>query len=180
MSPNDYPDGVETDEHDAGAAHFYAYDADNELVGYVRLVRPDREQRFPFQKYCATSFDNPALPLPGDAVEISRLMLRRDYRRLRGSRRDGLLAGQKTAAFSGEKRQAASQVLMTLYQQMYAYSRANNISHWYAAMERPLARSLVRLNVTFKPIGPQMDYYGPVVPYLANLKELKAQTTQPE
>lgn len=176
LSPDDYPDGVESDEHDAGAAHFYAYDKDEELVGYVRLVRPDIEQRFPFQKYCVTSSDGPALPQPGDAVEISRLMLRQDYRRLRGKRHDGLLAGQKTTAFAFENRHAASQVLMTLYHQMYTYSRANNIDHWYAAMERPLARSLVRLNVRFKPIGPQTDYYGPVVPYLANLKDLKVQT----
>ena len=176
MSPDDYPDRVETDEHDDAAKHFYAFDADKELVGYVRLVRPDVKQRFPFQQHCITSGEGPILPAPGDAVEISRLMLRRDYRRPRGSRRDCLLAGQKTAAFSGEKLHAASQVLMTLYRQMYAYSRANNIGHWYAAMERPLARSLVRLNVSFKPIGPQSDYYGPVVPYLANLKELKAQT----
>ena len=55
---------------------------------------------------------------------------------------------------------------------MYAYSRKNGIRHWYAVMERPLARSLLRLNFAFKAIGPQTDYYGPVMPYLADIREL--------
>lgn len=173
LSPDDYPDGVETDEHDDTAAHFYAYDADKELVGYVRLVRPDVDQRFPFQQHCATSSEGPVLPVPGETAEISRLMLRRDYRRLRSNRRDGVMAGQKNAVCAGAKRLGAAQVLLTLYRQMYAYSRTNNIGHWYAAMERPLARALLRLNVLFRPIGPEADYYGLVAPYLANLKEVE-------
>jgi len=84
-------------------------------------------------------------------------------------------AGQACAVFPGVRRDDASQVLMTLYRQMYAYSRANDISHWYAAMERPLARSLKRMNIAFRSIGPQTDYYGPVAPYLASLQEVEAQ-----
>ncbi len=175
LSPDDYPEGVETDEHDAAAEHFYAFDANQELVGYVRLVRPDANQRFPFQKHCALSAGDVTLPVPGHAVEISRLMVRHDYRRQRATRLADAAAGQTKAASAGERRDDASQVLLTLYRQMYAYSRANGIGHWYAAMERPLARSLLRLNFAFRPIGPQTDYYGPVAPYLANLQELEAQ-----
>lgn len=175
LSPDNYPDGVESDEHDNAAEHFYAFDSQQELVGYVRLVRPDADQRFPFQSHCTTSADGVKLPTPGRAAEISRLMLRCDYRRQRTNRLAAVASGQACAVFPGVRRDDALQVLMTLYRQMYAYSRANDISHWYAAMERPLARSLKRMNIAFRSIGPQTDYYGPVAPYLASLQEVEAQ-----
>lgn len=175
LNPEHYPDGVETDEHDDAAEHFYAFDSQDELVGYVRLVRPDADQRFPFQSHCITSADGVKFPAPGRAAEISRLMLRCDYRRQRSTRLAAVAAGQACAVAPGVRRDDASQVLMTLYRQMYAYSRANDISHWYAAMERPLARSLKRMNIAFRSIGPQTDYYGPVAPYLASLQEVEAQ-----
>ena len=175
LSPDDYPDGVETDEHDNAAEHFYAFDSQDELVGYVRLVRADVDQRFPFQSHCTTSASGFTLPVPDQAAEVSRLMLRCDYRRLRGNGSASVTAGLQHTVFPGARRDDAAQVLMTLYRQMYAYSRANDIGHWYAAMERPLARSLLRMNIAFKAIGPQIDYYGPVAPYLASLQEVEAQ-----
>jgi N-acyl amino acid synthase of PEP-CTERM/exosortase system len=175
LSPDDYPEGVETDEHDETAKHFYAFDANEELVGYVRLVRPDAAHRFPFQRHCTTSVEGFGLPQAGASAEISRLMIRHDYRRLRTgqSAREGAL--QDLAHPPGPHRQDAPQVLLTLYRQMYAYSRQVGINHWYAAMERALARSLMRLNIGFRPIGPQVNYYGQVAPYLASLNELEAQ-----
>ena len=175
LSPEDYPDGVETDEHDDEAKHFYAFDAKGELVGYVRVVHPDVHQRFPFQRHCATSHEGVVQPVPGRTVEVSRLMLRCDYRRLPDQALARGATGHKHAGSSGDRRDEASQVLMSLYRQLYTYSRANDIDHWYAAMERPLARSLKRLNITFTAIGPEADYYGPVAPYLANLHEVEAQ-----
>jgi N-acyl amino acid synthase of PEP-CTERM/exosortase system len=175
LSAGDYPDGVETDEHDDSAAHFYAFDSHEELVGYVRLVRPDSDQLFPIQRNCSLSVNHTALPHPGQTAEISRLMVRNDYRRRRGDRLSGVTAEQNQAAFAGERRHEAPQVLLTLYRQMYAYSRENGIRYWYAAMERPLARSLLRLNFAFRSVGPETDYYGPVAPYIADLRELEAQ-----
>ena len=175
LCPDDYPDGVETDEHDEHAAHFYSFDAHDELVGYVRLIHADADQCFPIQKHCATSADRVTLPAPNQAAEISRLMVRSDYRRRRGDLVSGVTAKPNHAHIAGERRHDSPQILLSLYRQMYAYSRKNGIRHWYAAMERPLARSLLRLNFAFKAIGPQTDYYGPVVPYLADIRELEAQ-----
>lgn len=175
LSADGYPDGMESDEHDDGATHFYAFDAQEELVGYVRLVRPDPDHLFPIQRNCSLSVDSSLLPAPESAAEISRLMVRNDYRRRRGDRLSGVTAEQNQAAFAGERRHEAPQVLLSLYRQMYAYSRENGIRHWYAAMERPLARSLLRLNFAFRSVGPEADYYGPVAPYIADLRELEAQ-----
>lgn len=175
LSPDDYPEGVETDEHDEDAAHFYAFDQHDELVGYVRLVRADGAQQFPIQQHCRVDGMKQRLPPAGQSAEISRLMVRSDYRRRRGDRLSGVTAEQNNAAFAGERRHEAPQILMSLYRQMYAYSCENNIRYWYAAMERPLARSLLRLNFAFQAVGPQTDYYGPVAPYLADLRELEVQ-----
>jgi N-acyl amino acid synthase of PEP-CTERM/exosortase system len=175
LCPSDYPDGVETDEHDDSAAHFYAFDADEELAGYVRLVRADADQRFPIQEHCTTFMDQAALPVSSQAAEISRLMVRSDYRRRRDDRLSGGIAGQSHAVSGRERRHDAPGILLSLYRQMYAFSREQGICHWYAAMERPLARSLLRMNFAFNAIGPPANYYGPVTPYLANLRELEAQ-----
>jgi N-acyl amino acid synthase of PEP-CTERM/exosortase system len=175
LSADDYPDGVETDEHDEHAAHFYAFDAAEELVGYVRLVRPDAGQVLPIQAHCALFGGGLPLPPPALSAEVSRLMVRSDYRRRRGDRLSGVTAEQNRAAFAGERRLEAPQILLSLYRQMYAYSRANSIRYWFAAMERPLARSLLRLDFSFRAIGPETDYYGPVAPYLADVRELEAQ-----
>ena len=175
LCPDDYPDGAESDEHDDVAQHFYAYDLVGELVGYVRLVRPNDEQRFPFQNHCVTFTDGAKLPVPGRAAEVSRLMLRSDYRRLPGRGLADEVSGQPQARLVGARRDEATQVLLSLYRQVYLYSRANGIDYWYAAMERPLARSLLRMNIAFKEIGPLTDYYGPVVPYLSNRQELESQ-----
>jgi N-acyl amino acid synthase of PEP-CTERM/exosortase system len=102
-------------------------------------------------------------------------MLRGDYRRLTDHGLADLTSGKARAGLPGDRRDEASQVLLSLYRQLYLYSRAKGIDHWYAAMERPLARSLQRMNIAFREIGPQTDYYGPVAPYLAHLHEVEAQ-----
>jgi N-acyl amino acid synthase of PEP-CTERM/exosortase system len=173
LSAEDYPDGVETDEYDDNAAHFYAFDQADDLAGYVRLVLPNEQAEFPFQRHCGLSAGT-QLPLGHHAAEISRLMVRGDYRRRHSDKLSGVTAQQNAAAFSGDRRHQSPLILLNLYRQMYQYSLQQGIRYWYAAMERPLARSLSRLGFGFLPIGPDTDYYGPVTPYLADLRHLEA------
>ncbi len=177
LSPDDYPDGVETDEHDEGASHFYAFDHDDQLVGYVRLVRSGVGSHFPFQRHCNVS-TGVELPNQREAAEISRLMVRKDYRRRQGDGLTGVTAQQNAAAFAGDRRHHAPGVLLNLYRQMYQHCVAHGIRFWYAAMEKPLARSLSQLGFGFEPIGPATDYYGPVAPYLGDLRRLEEQIRQ--
>lgn len=179
LEETDYPQGRERDEHDAGSSHFAAYDLGNELSGYVRLVRPDAIDTFPFQNHCVSLLDGVSLPPASRSAEISRLMVREDYRR----RRPGTEARANPAETGAqaamrrltEMRDPSPQILLSLYRQMYAYSLKNGIRYWYAAMERALARTLNRMNFSFRQIGPATDYYGPVAPYVADLRELEHQ-----
>ena len=164
LDARDYPEQMESDEHDAASAHFAAFNQQEELSGYVRLVRPDAILTFPFQNHCVTLLNGVELPPAAQAAEISRLMVRQDYRRRQPSRQEML--------------DDSPQILLSLYRQMYEYSLESGIRYWYAAMERSLARALTRMGFSFRQIGPATDYYGPVAPYVANLRELEARLAE--
>lgn len=172
LPASDYPDGRETDRFDAHSTHFCAHDHSGQLVGYVRLVGPDEVGRFPFEHHGCVIRHPERLPDPPSCAEISRLMVSSHYRRRRGD----VLAGVQTDAgghSAVDRRLASPKILLSMYRKMYQFSLSNGIRYWYAAMETPLARSLLRLDFVFHRIGPLTDYYGPVAPYLADLRELE-------
>lgn len=168
-----YPDHCEIDDYDASSVHFCTFNLRDELVGYVRLVPADLTQSFPFQSHCSALLEGASLSPPARATEISRLMVRHDYRRRRGDLLAGVTAGQGSALVARDVREHSPQILLSLYRQVYAYSIANGIDYWYAAMERPLARALIQMNFAFRQIGPPSDYYGVVAPYLGEVGELE-------
>ena len=172
LAAQDYPEGRESDEHDAVSAHFCALDRNERLSGYVRLVPSDSEGRFPFQTHCLSLFDLVVLPDPATAGEISRLMVHQQYRRRRGDTLSGVTVFSDTVP-AVERRNDSPLIMLSMFRQMYVYSVSNDIRFWYAAMERSLARALMRLGFAFNPIGPETDYYGPVAPYLADLRDLE-------
>lgn len=180
LPPVDYPDQRETDEYDPVSAHFCAVNFKNNLVGYVRLVRPNPMGEFPFQSHCHDLFDGIVLPPPAEAAEISRLMVRKDYRRRRGDIVAGVTADGSGAVPEHERRDNSPQILLSMYREMYSFSLENGIRYWYAAMERPLARALTQMDFGFRQIGPQTDYYGPVAPYVADLRELEVRVGENE
>lgn len=163
-----YPDRLESDEYDERAAHFFSFDDAGELVGYVRLVPAVNDDPFPFQHYC--SMDDQTPPPPCEAMEVSRLIIRQDYRRAR----TGSVPNLENVVL-GRRAADSSAVLLDLYRQMYAYSQGRGVRYWYAAMERPLARALGALNFRFRQVGPMADYFGPIAPFVADLRELEAE-----
>ncbi len=178
LSAGDYPDHRESDEYDAQSAHFAAFDLDQGLAGYVRLVRPDAIETFPFQNHCVELLDGFQLPPAFKSGEISRLMVREDFRRRRGDLVTGGSTGERGPLPVVELRDGSPQILLSLYREMYAHSLRNGIRYWYAAMERPLARALSRMKFCFRQIGPATNYYGPVAPYMADLRELEVGLAQ--
>lgn len=182
LEATDFKDGMETDEFDECSTHFAAYADDAAMIGTVRLVQPKDAQDYPFQSHC-TPFEQFAMPPREATAEISRLVVRKTYRRRRGDSlhgvseeflKNGSPDSIKPRANSSEKRVDSPLLLLGMYREMYRYSRANGIRYWYAAMERSLVRSLDKMGFKFVPIGPQVDYYGPVTPYMVDLNDLEA------
>jgi len=181
LDATEFEDGQETDAYDDCATHFAAYTLDKDMIGTVRLVQPHPGQPYPFETHCAPfpEFDYP----PRDhAAEISRLVVKKTYRRRRGDSMEGISqdfvekGSTKTikprSTVRRDKRGNSPLLLLGMYREMYRHSRQNGIRYWYAAMERSLARSLDKMGFRFVPIGPQVDYYGPVTPHMADLDEL--------
>ena len=181
-----FEEGRETDHYDGCSTHFAAYTHDRSIVGTVRLVHAPDGREYPFESHCVP-FDNFAMPPRDQAAEISRLVVRKTFRRRRGDSMHGVskdfLEKGSTASIAprsvaGDQRGNSPLLLLGMYREMYRHSRANGIRFWYAAMERSLARSLDKMGFKFVPIGPQVDYYGPVTPYMVDLNDLEERLTR--
>ena len=180
LESKDFVEGLETDDYDDCSIHFAAYTLERNMVGTVRLVLPTQQQRYPFESHCSV-FEDFTMPERGTAAEISRLVVRKSFRRRRGDSMEGIssdfvesgtTASIQPPAGAHEKRGNSPLLLLGMYREMYRHSRANGIRYWYAAMERSLARSLEKMGFKFIPIGPRVDYYGPVTPYMVDLNDL--------
>lgn len=187
LDPNEYQDGLESDEYDTAAAHFTAHNRSNELVGSLRLVHPPYSKTFPFENHCYELFDNVILPPREESAEVSRLVVRKSYRgRVGDPQADigeefsigGPVGPAHQLAPGGEHRRSSPEILLGLYREIYQYSVRMGIRYWYAAMEKSLAHALTRLQASPTPIGPETDYYGPVTPYLVDLRGLECRLRQ--
>lgn len=181
LEASDFENNLETDEYDDCSTHFAAYNLDKDIIGTVRLVQPNQQQPYPFETHC-TTFPDFVYPGRDTAAEISRLVVKKTHRRRRGDSMEGISqdfmekGSTKTikpkSTVRRDKRGNSPLLLLGMYREMYRHSRQNGIRYWYAAMERSLARSLEKMGFKFVPIGPQVDYYGPVTPHMVDLNDL--------
>jgi len=179
LPAEDFSSGLEIDAYDSCSTHFAGYNMDNLIVGSVRFVQPPPAQVFPFEEHCPV-FDTFQFPPREQTGEISRLVVRKSYRRRRGDDMQGVSKeflekeGPMVVQPGSTKRRKGDspRLLLGLYREMYRHSKANGVRYWYAAMERSLAFSLRKMGFTFIPIGPTTDYYGPVTPFIVDLNEL--------
>jgi N-acyl amino acid synthase of PEP-CTERM/exosortase system len=172
LRAEDYPDGLERDEFDPYSIHFGTFSKDGDIVGTVRLVRPG-PLGFPLMRHCTI---DPAARVYVDGLpsvaEISRLAVNPSFRRRQTDTEYGIeLEGTKgsEARFGRMYRQS---VVVSLYRAIYQCCRRNDITHLLAAMEMGLRRLLQQFHFPFTVIGPEVDYFGPVVPFVLDLDEL--------
>ena len=179
LRAEDYPDGMERDAFDAQSVHFGSFNKEGAIVGTVRLVRGTGTEGVPMYEHCHLYPEErkriAAIP---DVVEVSRLVVSRNYRRRAG---DGLygLSGmsEQTGAppVASDRRQFVFPTVLRLYRVMYHALKRQGITHILASMEMSLFRILRAQRFPFHEIGPEADYYGPVRPFYLNLDELDRQ-----
>lgn len=169
LDPAAYADGLETDEYDPQSILFGARDRHDEIIGTIRLIMAEPLALPVFAK-CVISDKSAVDALCGKGAEISRLAIARHYRRRRNDGAYGMNTGPGTAP-GAERRSNRPEIVLGLIQAMYMCSLDENITYWFAAMERPLIRMLSRLGFIFRQIGPETDYYGPVAPYVMTMEE---------
>jgi N-acyl amino acid synthase of PEP-CTERM/exosortase system len=153
IDSSDYPDGYETDEFDEHSLHFGAFDYLGRLVGTTRLILPTCE-KFPIEERCAGLPGNGWLPPRRECAEVSRLVINKFYRQL--------VQDQAPVI------RRVSPLVLGLCRAMYAESHRMGlgIKYCYALMEKPLMTLLKFHGFHFKPLGPEIDFFGPVTPYL--------------
>ena len=185
LNPEDYPRQVEIDDYDERSAHAAARNAERLMVGTMRLVQATANQRYPFEEHC-TVFDDFVFPPREQCGEVSRLVVLKSFRRRPGDSMQGITKEFQERGSPGaivpavqrkpgrERRSNSPEILLGLYREIFRFSRQAGIRYWFAAMEKPLARSLSRMGFDFNPIGPETDYYGPVTPFMADLEEILA------
>jgi N-acyl amino acid synthase of PEP-CTERM/exosortase system len=178
----DYPDGLEIDNYDDHSIHFAAF-ADNNVIGTSRLVM-NSEHGFPLNEHCK-EINIDECELPKDSlVEVSRLALRKTFRRRKEDgiyavesylkkSEGGILPENPEEKTDQDRKRHQPVVILGLYKAMYHETRRIGFTHWYAAMEKKLWYGLKTFNFTFQEIGPMVDYYGPVIPYLGVIEELE-------
>ncbi|NPU86575.1 MAG: PEP-CTERM/exosortase system-associated acyltransferase [Syntrophaceae bacterium] len=182
LPTSDYPDGLEIDEFDENSIHFAAF-ADDRVIGTSRLVM-NSKNGFPMNEHChQIDIDNSTLATDS-VVEVSRLALRKSFRRRKEDgiyavesyltkSQGGILAENPEERTEQDRKRQQPVVILGLYKAMYHETRRINFSHWLAAMEKKLWYALKTFHFTFQEIGPQVDYYGPVTPYLGFIEKLE-------
>jgi N-acyl amino acid synthase of PEP-CTERM/exosortase system len=169
----DYPGGYETDEFDPYSVHFGGFDREDRMIGAVRLILP-RSPRFPLEEHCpGLEWDRNLIPRERCA-EVSRLTISKLYRR---RAKDGLyyepqVEDQKFAGKGESFTRRMRPMAFGLYRAMYQESKRTGILYWLALMEKGLWKLLSIHGFAFRPIGPEIDFLGPVKPYLAEIRQL--------
>ncbi len=145
-----YPNQVETDAFDTHSLHVGTLDPSGALVGTARLIRPS-VFGLPIFDHCHVSCSTDELQWArATTVEVSRLAVSRRYRRARNG---------------------SGALVVTLYRALYEVSKARGYTHWLVATEPSLQRLVAKFGFPFRQIGPEIDYFGPVAPYIMDLSE---------
>jgi N-acyl amino acid synthase of PEP-CTERM/exosortase system len=112
-------------------------------------------------------------------AEISRLAVSKVFRRRQGDTFYGGVPRLAPTA-DGDMRvepfpqpQETPEIVSGIYQALYQESKRVGIEHWLVAMERGLELILRRMGFHFNPIGPRIDYFGPVRPYVASIQAVE-------
>ncbi len=166
----DYPSGLEIDEYDEASTHFVVYGQDMLPAGYMRSVDGDLIG-FPLFDHGLTTYTDIPYPLTGGAVETSRMMVRDDYRRRAGSPDDSFPAHPSLP--NPPCRNASTLIQLKLLRLAYRHALENDTRWFYAAMESPLSRLLGKVGFPFRQIGPRGEYFGEVIPYAMDLREME-------
>ncbi|MBI5873807.1 MAG: PEP-CTERM/exosortase system-associated acyltransferase [Candidatus Omnitrophica bacterium] len=170
----DYPQGYETDELDAHSLHFGGFDTEGRLIGAVRLITSSCD-KFPIEEHCPKLDVDWGVVRRQECAEISRLTISKVYRRRSN---DGLYYEPQVADMTVEEKgqhfmRRVRPMAFGLYRAIYQECKRVGINHWFALMERSLWTLLKIHGFVFKPIGPEVNFYGTVAPYLADIPELE-------
>lgn len=173
------PDGRETDEYDSRAIMVLIRNAPtNEAIGCLRIITTseDPSTPLPFENICGQTLDRSILgldSLPRAALgEVSRLGVISKFRRRRGEAASPVPSAEVEAADShlALNRRQFPHLLTALYLATYAVAAHEHIDYLFTVTETRLMTHLMRLGVPIRQIGPIVDYIGPRIPSVVDVR----------
>jgi len=169
----DHPQGLEHDSFDHYSAHFAAMDNQG-MVGTVRLIL-NSDFGFPIQDFSQEGFNHFTKGIPKRCIgEISRLVISKNYqRRTRLSKT--AMAMRHHPVNEIHPRQYISdfhQIAAGMYRMLYQECMDRDLTHTFALMARSLVKLLRLQGFDWQPIGKEVDFFGPVRPYMLDLKTI--------
>ncbi|KZK99891.1 MULTISPECIES: PEP-CTERM/exosortase system-associated acyltransferase [unclassified Pseudovibrio] len=174
LPKENYPNGYERDRYDDTSIHigcyFHPSPTERILAGSVRVVDTPSGQT-PMLDHCI--IDEKFKDLFGgreDVVELSRMCVRSSFRRR-------YTGSPKASGASIDLDQPAqeSAIFLCLMKGVYQVCKRKEILNWLIATEASVHRNLQRNMIFLQPIGPEVDYFGPVRPYLVNIPAMEEQ-----
>src|SRR5215210_5367203 len=161
LNRDNYPEQLEVDEFDRYAWHFGTIDSTGRLVATARLVPPSI-LGLPLFRRCSIFPEEVELYMSHQGiVEVSRLSMSRT------ALNAGISAGPSGS--SVRPKAVRNSVSYSLYRGLYQESKRAGLTHWAVATEASLQRAVGGYGFPFRAIGPAIDYFGPVTPYLMDL-----------
>ncbi|MCB1859239.1 MAG: PEP-CTERM/exosortase system-associated acyltransferase [Gammaproteobacteria bacterium] len=168
-----FPDRMEIDTFDQQSKHcLLLHRSTNSYAGCVRLVLADPDDTrpaIPLQMHCAESLDTRILDiqsLPRDSFgEISRLAIRKEFRRRAGEEKtpDGM--GETLFSLQQTERRRFPHIALGLYLGAASIGLDQGLDSVFAMMEPRLARHLRLTGIQFRQVGEVLDYHGPRAPF---------------
>lgn len=183
-SPDEFPDGLESDEYDDASEHYLVRHLQSgEYAATTRLILPDQnhpERLFPIEQHCAIERQDIIAKIPRLALgEVSRFCVSKSFKRRKGEQ--GSITGiseNYRNSFSEQERRSFPHITLALIACLLKISQKHHISFWYAVMEPALIRFLRQLGIYFIPAGPLIDYHGNRQPCVIEVAALLDGTRQ--
>lgn len=181
LNPAEFPDRQEVDRYDANSIHVLARHRSGATAGAARLVLHSHIG-FPCQSRC--SFDdsfaylrNPLSAQLACYSEVSRLAVSQAFRRrVRDTFYGGDPRGDEDRFSDAHDLYPAiamprkgPEILNGILKYLYHESKRLGVTHWLIVVESGLYILLRRAGWPFVPVGPEVDYHGPVRPFLAEI-----------
>lgn len=175
FSKDEYPSQMESDAFDRASVHVGVLNAHDELVGTARVVTPT-SAGLPLERHCTLFPDDTTLAVATNkVVELSRVCVNEGWNRSPTSssiatpHEDPIVVPSSVALAPGRE---STDAFATLIKGMYHVTKRLHGTHWIIAVEKVLRRRISRYGLPFRLAGPEVDYHGPVAPYVMILTEL--------
>jgi N-acyl amino acid synthase of PEP-CTERM/exosortase system len=185
LAPENYPSKLERDVYDNCAIHVGSINRSGVMLGTIRLVLPS-DRGFPLFEHCTVFPEFSHLTdirSQQTAAEVSRLAVSKHIRKqnyivewkLKHNVDQEL---RKIGETSGDFEELGASpvkadIMLGIYRTIYQVSKRQSITHWFAAMEKSLVRLMRRFHFAYTPIGPELDYYGCVTPYMVAISSIE-------